>query len=50
MKAHGSMIPLFHKGLVSLILREKGGLCPHMGYLGDIVNDIFNFFSFRILF
>lgn len=39
-KTHGSLSPLFHKGLVSLIVREEGELCPYMGYLGDTVKDI----------
>lgn len=47
-KTHGSLSPLFHKGLVSLILREEGELCPHMGYLGDTVKDISIFFFFSL--
>lgn len=45
---HGSVIPLFHEGLVSLILREKGELCPDMGYSGDTVTDISNVFFFPL--
>ena len=50
-KTHGSLSPLFHKALVSLIVREEGELCPYMGYLGDTVKDIsivFSFFSLEL--
>lgn len=39
---HGSMTPLFHKGLLLLILREKGGCAPKWDIQGDTIKDISN--------